>query len=243
MPTIHHTKNYDLFQPSKNRPVCQSHVNAIVSSGSFSDSFKYHPIIVNKDYHIIDGQHRILAAKKLGIHVWYIMQENACEENIKDCNVNQKNWTHQDYIDFYAQRNFEPYKEFLSLFKSHDLPFHLISVICQSFGTSGKRFEYSKQIKSGKLILKNVERIRDFTNLYNELIKKMKKDKGCHSIKYLLNRFYCYALVSLYKNDSQKLETILKKIPEYWKKLAVVGSTEQACEILETIRVSRVSRT
>ena len=239
MPTIHHTKDYDLFQLDNNREIYPKHVQTIASDPLFPDSFKYHPIVVNENYWVVDGQHRMLAGKKLSIPIWFVIQKDADEKHIKACNINQKSWNYQDYINFYAKQNVATYVIIKNLSNTHSIPLHLVTLICQYFGTSGRRFDFNRQLKNGTLVLKNLDKTNLFIDLYDNLLKTMTKEKGCVSVKYLLSRYYCAALIFLYKKDDPKLKIILRKIPEFWKKLISVDSQEQALEVLDLIKSSK----
>lgn len=241
MATCYNTKNYDLFKFKNNRPIYPNHVDAIAADKDFPNSFEYHPAVVNKDFLIIDGQHRILAAQKMKIPAWYVIQKDADETNIMSCNINQKQWTYSDYIEFYCKKGNKTYIFLKELSETHKLSVHMVIRICQHFGNNFLRADFNKQFKNGTLVFKNLDMIRDFITMYAGLIKKMTKEKGCESVKFLRTRTYCTALMNLFKSKSSKLPTILRKIPDFWKKMVAVNQVEQAFEVLEKIRVARNS--
>lgn len=243
MAISNHTKNYDLFKFKNNRQIYLNHVNSIASNKDFASSFEFHPAVVNQDFMVIDGQHRILAAKKLNIPVWYVIQKDADEKDIMNCNINQKSWSYHDYVEFFSKKNdvtFASYSLIKELTESYGLPLHNVIRICQAFSGNYRGPEFGKNFKSGLLKLKNIDKIKEFTLLYHNLIKKMTLEKGVVSVKYLHHKCYCNAFTVLFKTNPVKLDTVLRKLPEYWKKMISVDTQEQALEVLESIRFSRV---
>ena len=75
------------------------------------------PILVNEKYEVVDGQNRLDALRELGLPVLYIVQKGI---GLKECmalNINQTNWTTEQYVLSYATRGNESYARLLSLLK------------------------------------------------------------------------------------------------------------------------------
>lgn len=66
------TKNYDMFEfITANRSINRSHVNKLKKSLSEYGFLSSQPITVSNDMKIIDGQHRFIACKEMGIPINY----------------------------------------------------------------------------------------------------------------------------------------------------------------------------
>ena len=90
----------DLAQFKKleyNRELTEGHVLKIMDVLSEPD-FDTHPISVTEDLEVIDGQHRLEAAKRLGIPVKYVIDKNFRPEKIITINTCQKGWKPLDYL-------------------------------------------------------------------------------------------------------------------------------------------------
>ena len=61
------------------------------------------PILVNQNKSIIDGQHRLQAAKELEIPITYIVSKDSCEQNIDQLQISKK-WTALDFCNRNALR-------------------------------------------------------------------------------------------------------------------------------------------
>lgn len=104
------TRNYDQFVfHSKNRHVNKAHVSALVSSIAENDLLFAVPILVNENYEVIDGQHRLTAAKELDRPIFYIIQQGLTIEDAIDLNINTKNWGYGDYQDHWIAQGNEHY--------------------------------------------------------------------------------------------------------------------------------------
>lgn len=110
------TKNYNLFSyMNGNRSVHAGHVSKLVESISKKNLLKYNPIMVDKNMMVIDGQHRLEAAKELGLYVYY----NTVDAGLLDVislNTNAKNWSMSDYVESHIEMGNREYIE-LKVFK------------------------------------------------------------------------------------------------------------------------------
>jgi hypothetical protein len=73
-PEVKRSTNYDIFKKIDwNRSICKLNLAKLVKENR--DNFQLHrfPILVTKDFKIIDGQHRYEVAKEIGSPVYYIM--------------------------------------------------------------------------------------------------------------------------------------------------------------------------
>jgi len=65
-------KNLSRFRFSaENRPINERHLTRLVSAIKEKNLLQDFPILVSYDMVIIDGQHRLLAAQKLGLPIFY----------------------------------------------------------------------------------------------------------------------------------------------------------------------------
>ena len=72
------------------------------------------PILVNKTNSIIDGQHRLQAAKELKIPVTYIISRDTAEDNIDQLQISKK-WTALDFCNKNALKGNKDCKKALSI--------------------------------------------------------------------------------------------------------------------------------
>ncbi|MGN6438494.1 MAG: ParB N-terminal domain-containing protein [Agriterribacter sp.] len=105
------TKNYDLFKlMADNRNVNLLHVRRLIDS--FNEHHIVCPIIVNEKYEVIDGQHRLHAARETGKPVYYIVMKGYGIKEVQVLNTNQKNWNKNDYLEMYCAAGRKEYLQF-----------------------------------------------------------------------------------------------------------------------------------
>jgi hypothetical protein len=104
------TKDFGQFKLLEgNRSVDKSHVRFLVKKmekeGILLDLF---PIEVSKDMYVLDGQHRLLAARRLGVPVYYVITDGNIDTVVAR-NTGQKNWGWKDFIYSWAERGNQSY--------------------------------------------------------------------------------------------------------------------------------------
>ena len=110
MNSILETKDYDKFKMIlENRNIDRSHINKIKDSISEFGYVASNPILVNQNYEIVDGQHRYVALKEMGLPIYYIMEEGLPSRALISLNTSQKSWTLENYINYWASKGYGSY--------------------------------------------------------------------------------------------------------------------------------------
>jgi hypothetical protein len=105
----------------KNREsIKQADVNKIVESIKVKNLLYMRPIIVNGDFEILDGQHRFLAAKQLGVEIFYDQREDLTSGDIISLN-NAKTWGIGDYYNFHILEGREEYIKLKKFMEKYNL--------------------------------------------------------------------------------------------------------------------------
>lgn len=109
------SKNYEWFKfLANNRKLSKKHLfNLSKQFDKYGNITEISPITVNNHGFIIDGQHRFMICKQLGLDVFYNEVE-VDKEITPAINSNQKPWTALDYISFFAA--YKPEYEILNRF-------------------------------------------------------------------------------------------------------------------------------
>ena len=236
------TKNYGQFNLLHcNRPIKPRRVEELKKSITQKNMLKLHPIIVAKDYSIIDGQHRLVAAEQLDIPIYYVFNEDAESGDIILCNKTRHNWSLQDYIHYHAQLGKQEYifVEDLWILAKDETPvfaplYHSLYVFC-----GPKRSGFLDTLKNGTMKLNNKEKFRQFVidtfpkcKKLNQLIKSADSKK---STVLFFTTAYMSALVSAYKKMTKKQYAELWLCLERdYLKLTSTSSTDEARKFLET---------
>ena len=113
-PKLQSTKNASLFvYNDEQRPIHQQHVNFLASSMSRHGFLPSKAIQCyrRKDGKliVIDGHHRLEAAKTLGITFYYVVESATSQQAMPDVNRSRQ-WGIADFIRQYAMRGLPDYK-------------------------------------------------------------------------------------------------------------------------------------
>lgn len=108
---VYETNDYSMFKTlDGNRNLQQLHVRRLVRS--FGEAYLFSPIIINEHNEVIDGQHRLCAAKELELPIRFIICKGYGLPEIQRLNTNMKNWKHIDYLDAYCDLKYPEYLRF-----------------------------------------------------------------------------------------------------------------------------------
>lgn len=106
---IHSTADLSVFKILEgNRNINLGNVERLVKSIE-ENGFLQLPIIVNENYEVIDGQHRLMAARKLNSIIYYHKVNNYDLKTAIVLNRNQSNWSISDYIKSYCDLGYKDY--------------------------------------------------------------------------------------------------------------------------------------
>lgn len=162
---IKSTNDYSIFKSLDfNRDKRKKHLEAMKKILMKENLLHLHPIIVNEKMEVVDGQHRLEAAKELGLDIFYV-QGNVSYEHILDSNLIQKGLSLNDVIKFYAIKDGNPNYKILYNY-INDLSLSPKAVLGLIFGNTS--LELVNFIKSGKFVIPNNQILSD------KLIKNIK---------------------------------------------------------------------
>jgi hypothetical protein len=205
------TKKYELFKflPETNN-INYQNVKRLITSMKKHGFVFGRPIVVNEKMEIIDGQHRLLAARELELEVSYTIEEDF---NYISANVAQRTLSIGDFIKYHAKTGKKEYAKYLSVCEKYKLPF------TSSYNFLGKRIYSTSQMKEGvfEFIGLDNDELDNFISFIKEWQDKIitlnlptgwaRRSKVLKSLKLI----YCSFLIDT--------EELLYKLPTYWKYL------------------------
>jgi len=106
---VYQTKDHHRFKHIVgNRRINPSHVKHLIKSHKAFGQL-VSPIMVNEKMEIVDGQHRHEVWKQLGMPVYYFMRNGYGLAEMKQLNLNTKNWTMDSYMEGAVDQEMEHY--------------------------------------------------------------------------------------------------------------------------------------
>jgi len=221
MKQIFHTEDYDqfnLYDMGINRPISRSMVNKLKKSIQGSNNLDCHPIVVDIDLNVLDGQHRLQAAKELGTTIYYVISERG-KEIIPTVNSVQKQWGPLNYIEHYAARGDENYIWLRDFMKETELNFTILS---QAFAHGPDRKELKEIIRAGefKKLYFYTEKVERFLNFYLEILDMARAWKKTWPLGHTFNRGFCWALKCMFYTKKFRKNLFLRHY-SYMHKMVV----------------------
>ncbi len=171
---IKSTTDYEIFKQLKgNRRINQSHLSHLIKSIDERNLLKVRPILVNERMEVIDGQHRLEAAKILKTEIYYYVVDNLDFLDTAKINSCQANWVLTDYIDMYCNQGYENYIKLKDFVKKHNADMALIiEIISYSGGdlyskSDFKMGKYKFEMDNGSV--KIIEMHKKMYDLYKQI--------------------------------------------------------------------------
>ena len=185
------------------------------------------PILVNENFEVCDGQHRLEYAKKNHLPIPYIIKPGITPSMCIMINSRRKNWTSDDYVKHYAELGKESYQKILDL-KNRFPNFTISSIIMiikdgkSLFGTE------SKELAEGRLELEEDGYWNAFYKLQyiNSIYEKIKKIKG--SKNYLIR-----AICNIYDMEEVDKDRLATTISDWSKEFSPIANVIGAMEQIE----------
>lgn len=206
------TLDYDVFQKLKcNRKTDPSILKKLEKSIKQKNLLSSKPILVDRYFNVIDGQHRLLTAQKLGIPVSYQVDENCEISDMVKLNNNQKAWNINDYLNYYCEgeekQEYLKLKDFIDREKIQlNIALHLLN------GTKNK--DFFERFKTGNYVFPNEMqffKVIEKKSLIADTIEYLKKTSS--GDKTYLSRVTFYsALVEFFGSRTFSYDIFRKKL-------------------------------
>lgn len=122
MREIKQTTDYDQFKfrDDNRQSITQTHVKRLAESIRSRNLLELRPISVNSSMEVIDGQHRLLAAKSLGVPIFYQVDEKLTPSDIILMNVSQA-WGQSDYLNYFCKNHYPEYLKLKNFMQAHNI--------------------------------------------------------------------------------------------------------------------------
>lgn len=132
------------------------------------------PIIVNENYVVIDGQHRLAAAKEAKVPIEYIVKSGLNKDDIVRMNTVQRRWSLKDYIEAFANQGNIAYIQLAELINKK---YADVTVTVQIAVNSASTSEARKHVEDGNFEFFNYGRTVAFLHYYERFKEQTKTPK------------------------------------------------------------------
>lgn len=228
--TLKETTVYSCFVYNKEqRPIDAKHVRDLMDSMNTFGFLPSKPVQTyqeGKRFVIIDGHHRFVAAKNLGIPVIYISEPKSHAESMAKVNGLQKTWQLKNYLTQYASRGIPSYRE---LEEYHRLGFSIQQAAKMLAGLSAAGYGGSKvsaDLRDGTFKVVTREKI--------EVIAQFLRGEG-HKNKAFSTTNFITAFEICLRVDGFDSDQLSRKLSLNPKTLAKTASVDQMIDQIDEI--------
>ena len=214
---VYQTSNLSIFkQIDGNRVPNLQHIKRL-SDSIRVNGMKCNPILVNERMEVIDGQHRLIAAKEAQSFVYYIIVKGYSLSEVHTLNLNQKNWSKKDFMEGYANMGIESYiklREFM--LKNTDFTFTDCISMCSNesssaSNTSAQKYRSDrKQITNMKHVFEEgtwIGKDFDLAQVWANKIQMVKPYYAGYN-----KTIFVGSILALFKNDKFDFNEFLHKL-------------------------------
>lgn len=152
-----------------NRHINRDHLLSIKRSIQRKNLLAYEPILVDPNLGIIDGQHRLEAAKQLELEIYYMIVPDAHFEDVTLLNSNLKNWTMEDYLTAWIERGNEEYINVKKFAKQYGLTLSNAVAILNIDGSKRSLGAPYRIFKAGDFTIKDIGLAHEFAQFWRKM--------------------------------------------------------------------------
>ena len=170
---IHASTNYKQFKLlGANREIREGHLavldKAFEENGNIT---RVSPIIVNENFEVIDGQHRLKVCERRGIPVFYVVTPGLNVSDARKMNILHRRWEPIDYARSYAVSD-PNYRMYLELQEEYGTQ-HQLLLIANNGGLRGDGLH--AKFRAGEFVIQDLDKTRKILDLWATVRKIMPK--------------------------------------------------------------------
>lgn len=223
---IYQTNNLDKFVlMGGNREISQSHVNKLVASITNNNMLDANPIMVTGDGVVIDGQHRLEAAKQLGVPISYVIVQGDLRV-VQALNSNAKQWSISDYVESYIELGRGEYSALKDFKNKWGVGFTMAAALLM--GKYNGDGDKAREIRNGTFKIVDV----DWANLVMEWVDSF-SEYADNVVR--RNRSFISAVIVLMESKKITLTKLKHKLTVYAKPLVRYNSRADYMRQIEEI--------
>lgn len=200
------TSDYGIFRSiDGNRKINKGHVLRLAEAIERKNLLQYFPILLNEDMEIIDGQHRLNAAMKLGYDVHYEVVPGLSLKDVMSINTNSKSWALVDFIDSYIELEKPDYVILKTFMDRYHMGATLSAALLSGFASLRGGWNMSMAIREGTF---NVGLLEQAEKIADQVVELQKYS----DFKLSRDREFILALLKLNKNNAFDFERLVAKL-------------------------------
>lgn len=227
-PALKQTEEYRLFKHDPaNRNVRK--LKKIIASMRQHGFLPAHPLACvpnGTGMYVRDGQHRLEAAKALGIPVYYVCSEQYQGVSIPEINgATAGAWSPRDYIESYCNQGKVEYAKLRSFIDETGFPAAISASLLS--GEQAASTNQGEDLKSGRFIVKDFQ--------YAQQVAAVSAEAKRHAPAFYRNRSFLDAISKAVRVPGVTSDLLCEKIQKYPYILRHEATSDGFLEVLEDL--------
>lgn len=221
---IQQTTDYSIFNRlNSNREIDERKVKRLIGKIKRKNLLYLYPGLCNSSMDIIDGQHRLEAAKILELPYFFRVDDNVDESDIADINSAGSNWTVNDYINYWTVKR-KPGFDVLSTFMIENslLP---ASTVLKMIGSIGGGNTTAK-LREGYIDVSNIDSANEICAVLEEYAEL---------INFAYDRNFVLAIICCLRTPEYDHQIMKRKLEYQSRVLRKCITVRHYVEMLEEI--------
>ena len=220
------TKNYDMFKrrdDNRANGIDETHMSILMDSINKKNMLHLNPIIINSNFEVVSGQHRLEAAKRMDLLIYYDMDKEAQPEDMLLFGISRR-WTMADILNFYVKNMRDEYIKLNDFINKIQLPLRIVGPMCAvSHGIDGKAFKMGDYKFKCKYEEDEIEKAKD-------IIESIRK--SCTYFAYTSTSKFWSALMSLVAHPDYNHERALVNVSKFVYRLGAKATQREYTKMI-----------
>jgi len=200
------TKSYDRFLMMDGNREFKKHRSITLQTAIKTHNLlPLFPIICVKDndgcLRVVDGQHRLDAAKDLGLEVHYVIATDITHADMRLINTNQTQWQSSDYLKHYVNLGNTEYERLRAFMEASGIPLMLSVALLAGAPTTCAQL--TATFKDGRFKVKNMKLALSVSDIVSTLY--------AHGFKHARARQWVLAIARILATGRMDLERFNRK--------------------------------
>lgn len=218
---VYATTNYVqfLFDPI-NRPVDEKKVIKLFDAIQERNLLADNPILVDLDYRVLDGQHRLKAAEAAHLPIYYFFASETTIDDVAKLNNTRNGWTLANYISSYCERGNPEYIALREFMKQNP---HIGPNAAVDLCNYGDKFNLRERFADGKYECNDIP--------FATLVANAMLDFRAIGCKFWNQQTFVYSVAQLFARENYDHSRMMDKLSQKPQLLRAATTVDDYMEI------------
>jgi len=206
-----------------NRDIDPYHLSRLQDSIARNNLLHSQPIVVSGELQVLDGQHRLEAARNLGLSIYFIIVDDVDLTEVQIINQNTQDWKPTDFAKAYTTMGYDEYRTYLDFRAQYGFNHRDAMRLLGGYSQGGNA---NKRFKSGGFQVESLEQAREWGDRIVEIGQFYRGFK---------RRGFIPAVLTMFEHEDYDHEKFMEKLEAQSTKLVDCVNKDDYIRLLEDI--------